>query len=150
MKTHLAAALICIVLAAIALRDRLGSGQPAPSPDVTVYAMLDAARNGDVESWLAVYTGNLASSFRAAAKEQSDAGFRAWLKSTDASLKGVALQPPERLSDDTVRMQVEYVFADRNEKQTVYLCLVNGAWKIERLDAAARVPTLVPYGTHVD
>lgn len=150
MKTHVVTALICIVLAAIALRDRLGSGEAARSPDATVYAMLDAARNGDIESWLAVYTGNLASSFRAAAGEQGEAGFRAWLKSTDASLKGVALQPVEKLSDDTARLQVEYVFADRNEKQTVYLRLVDSAWKIERLDAAARVPTLVPYGTRVD
>jgi hypothetical protein len=150
MKTHVVAAAICIGLGGLALRDRIASAPPARTPELTVYAMLDAARNGDVNGWLAVYTGNLAASFQAAARERGAPAFSDWLKSTDASLKGVALQPAEKLGDGSVRVQVEYVFADRNEKQAVYLRLVDNAWRIERLDSAARVPTLVPYGTTVN
>jgi hypothetical protein len=48
-----------------------------------------------------------------------------------------------------VKLRVEYVFADRNEVQWMYLENANGSWKIARVDATERVKTLIPYGTPV-
>ena len=151
MRTHAVAALVCIALAGLAVRERGRSGESnRGTPEAAVHAMLDAARRGDVESWLALYAENPASSFRAAAKEQGEAAFRTWLQSTGASVKGVALEPAETLGGGSARVQVEYVFADRNEKQMVYLRRVGEAWKIERLESATLVPALIPYGASVN
>jgi len=64
-------------------------------------------------------------------------------------LKGIAIPQPEPLSETEVKARVEYVFADRNEIQWMYLQKAGGAWKIARVDGAERVKTLVPYGTPV-
>jgi hypothetical protein len=52
-------------------------------------------------------------------------------------------------SSNEARIRVEYVYADRNEAQQVYLERIDGDWKISGVDASERVKTLVPYGTPV-
>ena len=48
-----------------------------------------------------------------------------------------------------MKVQVEYVYADRNEVQFVYLIKEGRRWKISAVDSAQRVKTLVPYGSPV-
>lgn len=119
------------------------------SPQDAIYRMFDAAREGNVSEYLAMHTGQMESALRTAIQEQTEAGFAAYLRQTNAPVKGLALQEPEPLTDREVKVRVEYVFEDRNEVQQMYLERISGQWKISRVDAAERIKTIVPYGTPV-
>jgi hypothetical protein len=125
--------------------------QPAKStPQDAIYAMLDAARDGDVKKYLAAYTGSMETALRQSITESSEAAFRKYLQDTNAALKGVAVMAPdESVGDREVKIRVEYVYQDRNEAQTMNLEKTASGWKIARVDSAERVKTLVPYGTPV-
>ena len=71
------------------------------------------------------------------------------MQSSNAEIKGVAVEEPKQMSDSEVQVRVEYVYQDRNEVQIMYLEKQTGEWKIARVDSAERVKTLVPYGTPV-
>jgi hypothetical protein len=42
------------------------------------------------------------------------------------------------------------VYEDRNEVQQIQVKRVAGAWRIDRVDGAERIKTLVPYGAPVE
>ena len=123
--------------------------QTEPTPEDAIYGMLDAARSGDVKKYLAFYSGSMETSLRQSISESSEAAFRQYLEDTNRALKGVAVLAPEKISDREVKAQVEYVFQDRNERQTMYLEKTARGWKITRVDSTERVKTLIPYGTPV-
>jgi hypothetical protein len=131
-------------------RDLLSRAQRAePSPQDAVYAMLDAAREGNVGKYLAAHTGQMEAALRETIAEKGEAAFAAYLRQFNAPIKGVAILEPQPLTDREVRLRVEYVYQDRNEAQTMYLEKLSGAWRIARVEAAERVKTLIPYGTPV-
>ena len=109
--------------------------------------MLDAAREGNVNKYLASYSGQMETSLRQAITESPD--FGKYLKDSNAAIKGVAIMEPEQVNDREVKARVEYVFQDRNEVQSMFLDKTSSGWKIVRVDSAERVKTLVPYGTPV-
>lgn len=117
------------------------------SPQDAIYAMLDAAREGNVKKYLASYSGQMEASLQQAVKESQD--FGRYLKDSNAAIKGVAIMEPEQVTNNEVKARVEYVFQDRNEVQSMVLDKIAGGWKIVRVDSAERVKTLVPYGTPV-
>jgi len=118
-------------------------------PQDAVYAMLDAARAGDVNRYLAQYTGQMETSLRQAIAESGEAAFAKYLKDSNAAIKGVAIMEPQPLTEREVKLKVEYVYQDRNETQQLYVEKTPGGWRIARVDSAERVKTLVPYGTPV-
>ena len=118
-----------------------------PTPQDTIYAMLDAARAGDVKKYLTNYTGQMELSLKQAISESAD--FSKYLKDANAAIKGIAVQEPQMLSDREAKARVEYVYQDRNEAQFMYLEKTPGGWKIARVDSSERVKTLIPYGTPV-
>ena len=120
-----------------------------PSPQDAIYAMLDAARIGDVTAYLSSYSGQMAAGLKQSLAETSEAGFAKYLKDSNAAVKGIAISEPQPLTDREVKVRVEYVYQDRNEAQTMYLERGGAGWKIARVDSAERVKTLVPYGTPV-
>jgi hypothetical protein len=121
-----------------------------PVPQDAVYAMLDAARRGDVKGYLACYAGQMSASLARSVAETGEARFAAYLKESNAAIKGVALAEPGALNDREVKLRVEYIYQDRNEAQWMYLEKTPAGWKIARVDGAERVKTLVPYGTPVE
>ena len=124
--------------------------QPAQAtPEDAIYAMLDAARKGDVQKYLAAYSGPMQTSLRQSIAESSNSAFSQYLQDTNAALKGVAVMAPEITSDREAKARVEYVYQDRNEAQNMYLEKTTTGWKITRVETAQRVKTLVPYGTPV-
>ena len=127
----------------------LSAQKSEATPQDRIYAMLDAARDGNVSAYLACYTGQMDTSLRQSVAETTEEKFAAYLKESNAAIKGVALMEPQQLTDREVKVRVEYVYQDRNEVQIVYLEKAGGAWKISRVDSAERVKTLVPYGTPV-
>ena len=120
------------------------------APQDPIYAMLDAARQGDVAAYLACYAGSMRTALDASVRESGNQAFARYLRDSNAAIKGVALNEPERLSASDARVRVEYVYQDRNEVQNLYLEKSGAAWKIARVDSAERVKTLVPYGTPVE
>jgi len=123
--------------------------KPDPTPQDAIYSMLDAARAGDVKAYLAAYTGQMAAALGQSVAESTPEGFARYLRDTNASIKGVAINEPQALTDREVKVRVEYVYQDRNEAQFLYLEKDAAGWKIARVDGAERVKTLVPYGTPV-
>jgi hypothetical protein len=119
------------------------------SPQDPIYAMLDAARQGNIAAYLACYTGTMRASLDGAVRESGAAGFARYLRDSNAAIKGVAVNEPERLNGSEARVRVEYVYQDRNEVQNLYLERSGAAWKIARVDGAERAKTLVPYGAPV-
>jgi hypothetical protein len=120
-----------------------------PTPQDVIYAVLDAAREGDVKKYLAGYTGQMLASLRQSIAEKTESDFARYLKDTNASIKGIAITEPQTLTDREVKVRVEYVYQDRNEVQYMYLEKSGSEWKITRVDSTERVKTLVPYGTPV-
>jgi hypothetical protein len=153
VKRHIfTIAVLALVVGGVAVRGRL-SRAPRPSellPQDAVYAMLDAARAGNVPAYLARYDGALQASLRQSAREMGDAAFAKYLRDSNAAIKGVAVEAPQQQSPAEATLHVEYVYQDRNEAQTMLLRQVGGAWKIARVDGAERVKTLVPYGSPVE
>ena len=125
--------------------------QPKPdqTPQDAIYGMLDAARSGDVKTYLANYSGQMSTALQQSIAESTESKFAQYLKDSNAAIKGVAISEPQQLTDTQVKVRVEYVYQDRNEAQTMYLEKQAGLWKISRVDGAERVKTLVPYGTPV-
>jgi hypothetical protein len=118
------------------------------TPEDTIYGMLDAARKGDVQKYLAAYSRSMQASLQQSIAESSNSNFRQYLQDTNATLKGVAVMAPE-INDREAKARVEYVYQDRNEAQNIYLEKTAAGWKITRVETAQRVKTLVPYGTPV-
>jgi hypothetical protein len=119
------------------------------TPQEAIYAMLDAARDGEVAAYLNAHTGQMRTALDRAVAESTEAGFRKYLQDSNAPIKGVALQEPQQLTDREVKVRVEYVYQDRNEVQFMYLEKQGAAWKIARVDSTERIKTLVPYGAPV-
>jgi hypothetical protein len=123
--------------------------KPDPTPQDAIYAMLDAAREGDVGTYLGYYTGQMETSLKQAVAEQGESSFGNYLKETNAPIKGIAITEPQVITEREVKARVEYVYQDRNEIQFFYLEKQGKDWKIARLDTAERIKTLIPYGTPV-
>ena len=141
--------LVCALGVVIARRGRSTTAisvKEATAQDA-IYAMLDAARDGNVGKYLASYGGPMEGSLKQAIAESPD--FGKYLKDSNAAIKGVAIMDPEQVTNVEVKARVEYVFQDRNEVQYMFLDKMPGGWKIVRVDSAERVKTLVPYGTPV-
>ena len=118
-------------------------------PRDTIYRMLDAARDGKVDAYIACYSGQMERMLTQSRSEMTPRGFSRYLTDRNREIKGIAISEPEPLSESEVNVRVEYVYADRNEAQHFYLEKLPEGWKISRTDAAVRVETLVPYGTPV-
>jgi hypothetical protein len=133
-------------------RSRIASYQEAracPEPQDTIYAMLDAARAGDVKAYLAEFTGQMEAALRQSLEQTTEPGFAKYLRDSNATIKGVAVSDPQKITDLEAKVRVEYIYQDRNEAQTMYLDKGPNGWKITRADGGERVKTLIPYGTPV-
>ena len=125
----------------------IGSSKAAEPRDV-IYAMLDAARDGVVDDYLECYAGQMERTLRQSLEEMGEERFSEFLKARNRDIKGIAMNAP-RESGDEAEVRVEYVYADRNEVQEVYLDRSSGDWRIAGVSEIRRVETPVPYGTPV-
>jgi hypothetical protein len=118
-------------------------------PQDMIYAMQNAARAGDIQAYLAAYTGQMEASLRQELSGTTEAAFAKYLKDSSAAIKGIAVSEPQTMTDVEAKVRVEYIYLDRNEAQTMYLEKGPNGWKISRVDGDERVKTLIPYGTPV-
>ena len=125
----------------------LGRSKPVEPRDV-IYAMLDAARDGEVDDYLDCYAGQMERTLRQSLEEMGSERFAQFLMERNEDIKGIAMNAPKE-SGDQAEVRVEYVYADRNEVQEIYLERLSGEWKIARVSEIRRIETPVPYGTPV-
>src|SRR5450755_3792520 len=82
----------------------------APEPQDTVYAMLNAARAGDVKTYLGAYTGAMEAALRQSLAESTEIAFAQYLRDSTVGLKGTAVAEPEQITATEVKIRVEYVY----------------------------------------
>src|ERR1700732_3156668 len=139
-KAQVATLALLLAAAGFAIVRNRPSSIAGQGPQDTVYAMLNAAKAGDVKAYLASYTGQMEASLRQTLTAN-------YLKDSHAAIKGVAVSDPQKITDLEAKVRVEYIYQDRNEVQMVYLEKGPDGWKISRVDSDERVQTLIPYGT---
>jgi len=111
--------------------------------------MSDAARKGDVQAYLDCFSGSLRQSLEKTAADMGEVRFSEYLKKLNNEMTGIAVSNFEKVSEDTATLRVEFVYRGKNEAQNHRFKLIDGKWKIDSLDNAEGVPTLIPYGTKV-
>jgi hypothetical protein len=126
----------------------LGLKKTAATPEDTVYAMLDAARVGNVKAYLDCFSGPLRDQLAATVKESTEAKFKSYLTTQNASFQSIAVMVTDR-GDEQAIVRLEYVYNDRNEVQNVELKKEGIRWKIFKVEGAQPIKTLIPYGTPV-
>jgi hypothetical protein len=146
-KAQMVTVVVLVAALAVALGRRPTRAEQ--SPQDAIYAMLDAARNGDVNKYLASYTGPMEAALRQSLAETTEAGFARYLRESNTAIKGIAVAEPQQIAETETKVRVEYIYQDRNEAQTMYLLKGPKGWKISRADSDERVKTLIPYGTPV-
>ena len=101
-----------------------------------------AAKAGDVPRYIACYTDQMAAALKPTISEQ-------YLRETSASIKGLALPDPKNVSKTQATFEVQFIYQDRTEVQTMFLERNPQGWKIARVDDGQRARMLIPYGTPV-
>src|SRR5690242_2208967 len=136
MRRLLAAILTAGVMAALlwaGLRQRAvpparqsASGDAADSdtpqsPEAAVRALLASAQRGDVASYRAAFSGSLRERIDRELNERGVDRFAGQLRRASAARKSHAIFAAEPDGPDAVRITVENVYPDRNERQTYRL-----------------------------
>ena len=122
-------AALVLALAAVAFLLR-GKGRLPPTPDDAVNLLFQAAQRGDAPAYLATLTGPLRASFESTQSQTGSEAFAATLRESVAGMKGFAISPAGESSPDQAELDVELVFADRNERQRFVVLRQGGGWLV--------------------
>jgi len=137
---------VIIVLAAVLLRsrDRLPS-----TPEQAVADFFEAAGRGDDAAYLRLTAGDLLKSLEDTRSQLGAEAFRKSIRGSMTGVKGHAVARSANAPPETVALEVDIVFADRNERQRM-LCVPKGnGWAITSIEKAQFVKPAIPYGTPV-
>jgi hypothetical protein len=80
--------------------------------------------------------------------ESGAAAFTRYMMGLDAGVKGLAVHV-ESSSDRDAKVRVEYVYAERNSVQELYLEKEKGVWRIARTGGDEPIRAAIPYGTPI-
>ncbi len=143
--------LIAGALALLAQRERLSRWRlektAAATPEDVVWRMSDATRDGNVRAYLDCFSGALKQNLQKTASDMGEPQFSQYLKKLNDEVTGIAVSDFEQVNEQTATLKVEFVFRGKNEAQKHRFKLVDGKWKIDDVETAERVKTLIPYGT---
>jgi len=153
MNKHLPAITTVLLIAGgfafLAVQQRSKSVAPDPSaagPKAAIWCVADASRAGDVRAYLNCFEAPLRQNLEKTVAEMGEQKFGEYLKRLDEEITGIAVSEAELTGRDAAKLRVEFVSRGKNEAQQYHLKLSNGSWKIDRVDEAERVKTLIPYG----
>ncbi len=119
------------------------------SPEEAIYAMVNAARTGDVRAYLACYTGPLQATLRQVLAESGESDFAQSLRDSHSAIKGIAVSALQPMAGPEAGFRVEYTYQDHSTAQEMYLEKDPNGWKISRADNEELSKTLIPYGTPI-
>ena len=150
-EKNLRTAVALVLVAALAVAGFVfrGRDQLPKSPEATVSEFFDAASQGDDRAYLRLLDGGLRRSLSAERSQQGADAFRDGIRRTAAGIKGLATMPNSDAPDGMVALDVDIVFADRNENQRILLAPKGNGWAIVSIDAAQMSKPPIPYGTPV-
>lgn len=150
MRKAILPIVLVAVLVAVAFLLRGGSGGGLPeTPEAAVNAFFDAAGQGDDAAYLRLTTGEFRDLLRQARKEAGPERFRENIRQSVAGLKGLATERREEAPGGLQVLEVDLVFADRNEKQRVVVQQQGSGWAIASVEQARMEKPPIPYGTPV-
>jgi hypothetical protein len=136
-----------------------GSRRPAATPEVAeaddpaagaegrLRALLESARDGDVAAYLDAFSGPLRQRLEREVAERGRDAFAAELRRAARARKSHAVFAPESDGPETVRIAVEAVYADHNERRTYRLDRTPDGWSVTDVDAARGHTPLAKFGT---
>lgn len=144
---------LLLILATVAYlaRRQQSSGTSAleHEPEETIWQMIDAARQGNVHAYLDCYSGAFRRNLERTISEVGEPQFSQYLKRLNEEITGIAVFDRQRPSAIEALLMVEFVLRGKNETQKHYLRWAGSSWKIDQVDGAERLKTLIPYGTSV-
>jgi hypothetical protein len=135
-----------LVALALMLRNR---DKLPENPTAAVSALIDAARAADPNAYLALTGGPLRQKLEQTRTEMGEDGFRQYLKQFGEGIKGLAVPAGDEPESDTITLTVEFIFADRNERQQMTFERRRNGWSITSMETAQMLKPPVPYGTPV-
>ena len=118
-------------------------------PEDVIQAMLAASRLGDARAYLDYFTDTLRPPLDTTRQQMGEARFREYLVESQAPVMGVAITRLADAQPDRVRCEVEFVFRDKNQRQTIELKKEGERWRIDAMGQAIQVKPAIPYGTKV-
>jgi hypothetical protein len=125
-----------------------GTSAASAGPEDAIYGMLDAARAGDIKTYLDSFSGPMRDQLLQVIKENAEPSFATYLKSQNSAFQGVAVSVTDRPSGTEAQVRVEYVYGNRNEAQSIYL-RKDSRWRIVKVSSSEQVKTLLPFGSAV-
>ena len=78
-------------------------------------------------------------------KEWKDQVFRKYIKKNAQSIKGVSIINEREDSEKERVFDVELVYVDRNDLQTISLKKTNKGWKINNISTPVKIKPAIPY-----
>jgi len=148
MKKRMLQVGLVVALVAVAIMHRGRSALPE-TPREAIDALFKAASEGDDAAYLALLDGEVRRSLSSTRAQLGVSAFRESLRRSAAGMKGLATTEAEGLEADTVAMDVEIVFEDRNERQQIALAPKGNGWIITGIGKAEVIKPSIPYGTPV-
>jgi len=135
------------IVAAVVLR---AAKFEADTPEACIDRMYEAMQQGDVDAYLACYTGKLRKQLDNTVLEQGKEQFAEYLRRTAAPMKGRAIlhHKTEWSGKNKVRIVVDRVYEDRLwEYQAYRLKKEPDGWRIYAVEPAEPHEPPVPWGT---
>ena len=145
-RRRVATIITVLVLGAVLVWTVRREAPEPPQPEDLIWALIEAAQAGDVETYLDCFGGALRTQLDNTVFEMTPTGFSKYLRSSSDPLTGVAVYDVEVTDSDRATLTVEYVYRDATERQRMQLELFRGGWKIVDLDRSKRAKPLIPYG----
>ena len=138
-------AVLGLVVAAGARRPSTAPGgtsrHSSDTPESVVSQLIADASKGDTKSYLNTFTGPLRDRLAREAEEAGPVAFAERLRAASSARKGHAIHAPEPDGPNAVRIAVESVYPDRNERQVYRLEREPDGWWIVEVDTIrGRVP----------
>jgi len=148
MKNRVIAVVLALALVGLAFVLRGRNRLPA-SPGAAIQAFFDAASSGDDEAYLRLAANDLRRSLEETRSRLGAEAFRENLRRSVSGIKGLAVSRGGDAPEGFAAMDVEIVFADRNERQKMLLLQTGMGWAISSIEKARRIEPPIPYGTPV-
>ncbi|MFQ5808572.1 MAG: hypothetical protein ACE5JM_03045 [Armatimonadota bacterium] len=159
MKPKLAPILFAAVLVVLAFAIFRGKGREGllgrgsegtdkrPEPGDTVFAMVQAAQQGDTRTYLDCFWGPLRTRLEQTDTEMGRRAFGEHLARTAGEITGVTVHDPLEPVGSDVKLRAEMVYRDKNEVQEFILTQRRGRWRISEMTNPQRIKTIIPYGS---
>jgi hypothetical protein len=120
---------------------------PSTGAEASVESLLVSASSGDVAAYLAGFGGDARKRIEREVTEREREAFAADLRRAAGARKSHAVFAGEPEPDGAVRVTVETVYADRNERQTYRVERVDGAWLVTGVESVRGHEPNARYGT---